>query len=67
MNPPIAYRQPLTDCDITISMSGPDPFDNAKAESFIKTLKAEEVNGKAFTDLNDARRPIDSFVADVYN
>ncbi|KRR19995.1 IS3 family transposase [Bradyrhizobium retamae] len=64
----IAYRQRLADRDITISMSRPgNPFDNAKAESFMKTLKAEEVNGKAFTDLNDARRRIDSFIADVYN
>ncbi len=64
----IAYRQKLADRDITISMSRPgNPFDNAKAESFMKTLKAEEVNGKAFSDISDARRRIDSFIADVYN
>jgi putative transposase len=64
----IAYRQRLAECDITISMSRPgNPFDNAKAESFMKTLKAEEVNGKDYVDLNDARRRIDSFIADVYN
>ena len=64
----IAYRQRLADRDITISMSRPgNPFDNAKAESFMKTLKTEEINGKAFTDLSDARRRIDSFIADVYN
>jgi putative transposase len=64
----IAYRQILADRDITISMSRPgNPFDNAKVESFMKTLKAEEVSGRAFTDLNDARRRIDSFIADIYN
>jgi len=64
----IAYRQRLADRDITISMSRPgSPFDNAKAESFMKTLKAEEVNGKAFSDISDARRRIDGFIADVYN
>ncbi|GEC59336.1 transposase InsO family protein [Bradyrhizobium huanghuaihaiense] len=64
----IAYRQILADRDITIRMSRPgNPFDNAKAESFMKTLKAEEVNGKAFSDIRDARRRIDSFIADVYN
>jgi putative transposase len=64
----IAYRQVLADRDITISMSRPgNPFDNAKAESFMKTLKAEEVNGKAFSDISDARRRIDSFIADIYN
>jgi putative transposase len=64
----IAYRQRLADRDITISMSRPgNPFDNAKAESFMKTLKTEEINGKAFTDISDARRRIDSFIAEVYN
>ncbi len=64
----IAYRQKLADLDIAISMSRPgNPFDNAKAESFMKTLKAEEVNGKAFADINDARRRINGFIAEVYN
>lgn len=64
----IAYRQRLADRDITISMSRPgNPFDNAKAESFMKTLKAEEINGRAFADINDARRRINNFIADVYN
>ena len=46
----IAYRQRLADRDISISMSRPgNPFDNAKAESFMKTLKTEEINGKEFT------------------
>ena len=64
----IAYRQRLADRDIAVSMSRPgNPFDNAKAESFMKTLKTEEINGKAFADLGDARRRIDSFIANVYN
>jgi transposase InsO family protein len=64
----IAYRQRLADRDITISMSRPgNPFDNAKAESFMKTLKTEEINGKAFADISDARRRIDGFIAEVYN
>jgi putative transposase len=65
---PIAYRQRLADRDIAVNMSRPgNPFDNAKAESFMKTLKAEQVNGKAFTDIGDARRQIDRFIAEVYN
>jgi len=64
----IAYRQRLADRDITISMSRPgNPFDNAKAESFMKTLKTEEINGKAFADISDARHRINSFIAEVYN
>jgi putative transposase len=64
----IAYRQRLAEYDITISMSRPgNPFDNAKAESFMKTLKTEEINGKAFADISDARRRINGFIAEVYN
>jgi len=43
------------------------PYDNAMAESFMKTLKAEEVNGAAYRDLADARSRIGSFLEDVYN
>jgi putative transposase len=64
----IAYRQRLAEYDITISMSRPgNPFDNAKAESFMKTLKTEEINGRAFADISDARRRINGFIAEVYN
>lgn len=43
------------------------PYDNAQAESFMKTLKAEEVNGGAYRDLTDARARIGSFIDTVYN
>jgi putative transposase len=50
------------------SMSRPgNPWDNAKAESFMKTLKAEEVDGRAYANLEDARRNIGAFIDDVYN
>jgi putative transposase len=50
------------------SMSRPgNPYDNAKAESFMKTLKAEEVDGRAWADLDAARRDIGAFIDDVYN
>jgi transposase InsO family protein len=49
-------------------MSRPgNPYDNAKAESFMKTLKAEEVNGKTYANLENARRNISVFIGDVYN
>ena len=44
-----------------------NPYDNAKAESFIKTLKSEEVDGKAYATLEDARLEIGAFIAIVYN
>jgi putative transposase len=43
------------------------PYDNAQAESFMKTLKQEEVDGRSYRDANEARRMIGSFIEDVYN
>src|SRR4051794_1625957 len=62
------YRQRLADHDITVSMSRPgNPYDNAKAESFMKTLKTEEVDGRRFKDIEAARRSIAVFIETVYN
>src|SRR5258707_2868811 len=44
-----------------------NPYDNAKAESFMKTLKQEEVDGRNYRDLNQARDAIGAFIEDVYN
>mgnify|MGYP001229771420 CR=1 FL=1 len=44
-----------------------NPYDNAKAESFMKTLKQEEVDGTAYRDIHHARRRIGFFLEDVYN
>jgi putative transposase len=62
------YRQRLASHDITVSMSRPgNPYDNAKAESFMKTLKTEEVDGRRFRNINHARRSIGLFIDTVYN
>ena len=44
-----------------------NPYDNARAESFIKTLKQEEVDGRNYRDLKEARQAIGAFIEDVYN
>jgi putative transposase len=44
-----------------------NPYDNAKAESFMKTLKQEEVDGRSYRDANQARQMIGSFIEEVYN
>jgi transposase InsO family protein len=44
-----------------------NPYDNAKAESFMKTLKQEEVDGGAYRDAHHARQSIGSFIEQVYN
>ena len=62
------YRQRLAGYDITVSMSRPgNPYDNAKAESFMKTLKTEEVDGRRFRDIKHAKRSIGVFIDTVYN
>jgi putative transposase len=53
---------------ITISMSRRgNPYDNAIAESFMKTLKHEEVYRDDYEDLRQARTCIQRFLEQVYN
>lgn len=53
---------------ILISMSRKgNPYDNAFAESFIKTLKCEEVYLNEYGTFNDALTNIDRFIEEVYN
>ena len=44
-----------------------NPYDNAQAESFMKTLKQEEVDGRDYRNIGAARREIGSFIEQVYN
>jgi transposase InsO family protein len=44
-----------------------NPWDNAACESFIKTLKHEEVYRSEYRDLEDARDSIGQFLEKVYN
>jgi len=43
------------------------PYDNAQAESFMKTLKQEEVDGRDYRNLDEARAAIGIFIEQVYN
>jgi putative transposase len=62
------YIEQLQGAGIRISMSRQgNPYDNAKAESFFKTLKYEEVHLWEYTDLADARQRIGCFLEGVYN
>jgi putative transposase len=62
------YSEVLARHDIQPSMSRiGNPYDNAKAESFIKTLKQEEVDGRSYRDLKHAREAIGAFIEGVYN
>jgi putative transposase len=62
------YTKLLAVHEIRPSMSRVgNPYDNAKAESFMKTLKHEEVDGSAYRDAADARAKIGTFIEQVYN
>ena len=62
------YTQQLKDHEIVISMSRKgNPYDNAFAESFIRTLKAEEVYCNEYETLDQAQADIGNFLEFVYN
>src|SRR5204862_3004740 len=52
--------------DISMSRKG-NPWDNAACESFMKTLKYEEVLRNEYRDLPDARASIFEFLDKIYN
>jgi transposase InsO family protein len=63
-----AYIERLTAAGIQPSMSRTGcPWDNAMAESFMRTLKHEEVDGQSYRDLAHAQASIESFIEEVYN
>jgi transposase InsO family protein len=62
------YTGLLRDHGVRISMSrSGNPYDNATCESFMKTLKYEEVYRQEYRDLADARASIERFLEKVYN
>jgi transposase InsO family protein len=62
------YTDLLKAHSITISMSRKgNPWDNAACESFMKTLKYEEVLRNEYRDLAEARGSIREFLEKVYN
>ena len=62
------YTELLADGEILISMSRRgNPYDNAKAERFMRTLKEEEVQGRAYANVEEARGHISEFLEQTYN
>lgn len=62
------YVDCLNEHGIQISMSRRgNPYDNAFAESFMKTLKYEEVYMKEYRTFNEALQNIGQFIEEIYN
>jgi putative transposase len=62
------YIELLEQHHIEISMSRrANPYDNAYAESFMKTLKTEEVDRRQYRSLEEAATSIGAFINDFYN
>jgi putative transposase len=62
------YTGLLKERGVRISMSRKgNPYDNAACESFMKTLKYEEVYRQEYRDLADARASIERFLEKIYN
>ena len=62
------YMQELRDHGMLPSLSRPaNPYDNATCESFIKTLKREEIRASAYRDFEDLRQGLEEFIERYYN
>jgi len=62
------YTEMLKQHQAAISMSRKgNPYDNAACESFMKTLKQEEVYRNEYRDFNEVRSRIGEFLELVYN
>ena len=63
-----AYTEVLKQHHAAISMSRKgNPYDNAACESFMKTLKQEEVYRNEYRDFHEAHASIGEFLERVYN
>jgi putative transposase len=64
----LAYVARLEQAEARVSMSAKgNPYDNAKAESFFKTLKREEVYLQDYRTFADAEANLGHFIEAVYN
>jgi putative transposase len=63
-----AYIGVLRQQGLIPSMSRPaNPYDNASCESFMKTLKREEIHANEYRDLEHLRENVALFIEDYYN
>ncbi len=64
----LEYVELMYSQGIVPSMSRPaNPYDNAFCESFMRTLKREEIQANVYRDLEDLRAHVEQFVEQYYN
>ena len=62
------YVERLRHYGMLPSMSRPaNPYDNATCESFLKTLKREEIHASAYRDFEDLHGRVEEFIDRYYN
>ena len=62
------YVKRLEACGAHLSMSRPArPWENGKCESFIKTLKREEVDARRYATFAELRDHVGEFIEQIYN
>ena len=62
------YVKRLEACGAHLSMSRPArPWENGKCESFIKTLKREEVDARRYASFAELRDHVGEFIEQIYN
>ncbi len=62
------YVRRLEECQITISMSRPArPWENARCERFMRTLKEEEIDCREYATLAELERNLEDFIERFYN
>jgi len=63
-----SYVDRLEVCGAVLSMSRPGrPWENGKCESFIKTLKHEELDARQYRTLEELHAHVTEFIEQIYN
>jgi len=58
----------LENCGAVLSMSRAGcPWENGRCESFIKTLKQEEIDARPYRTLEELAAPVEEFIERIYN
>jgi len=62
------YVKRLESCGAHLSMSRPArPWENGKCESFMKTLKGEEIDARRYRSLAELQQNLEEFMEQIYN